>query len=114
MPEQPEAASFSSSEPPVHRGSDYRVVFANHSRVRVSPTEITISFGYLDDIPGEAPSVQEKVTLVLTPTHTKLLSVSLKAILDLFEAQYGRIKMEYPPGQLDMTLVREAIEAAKK
>jgi len=63
----------------------------------------------LDEIPGEPPSVQEKVTIVLTPAHTKSLIVSLNAILNIFEAKYGNIKVQYPEEQLPLDSVREAL-----
>jgi hypothetical protein len=98
----------------VMRGPEYRVVFANQSRMRISNTEVALTFGFSDEVPGSGPFVQELVTLVLTPQHAKLVGVSLMETIRLYEEKFGPISTEVsavPP--LDQATLLAAIAAAK-
>ena len=116
-PEQPTPTLTAPVEPPVTRGPDYRIIFTNQSRMRLSPTEIALTFGYLDQLanaPG--PFIEEKVTLVFTPQHAKVLARSLTEIMKVYEDRYGTIDTSqmFNPTGLDPDAVRAAMTAAQK
>lgn len=97
-------------QPAATRGMDYRIIFANHSRMRVSATELSLTFGFVDEVAGAPPFVQELVTMVLTPQHAKLLALSLTETVKLFEQRFGSISTEQsttPP--FDSAMLQEAM-----
>ncbi len=78
-------------------------------------TEISLTFGYVDEIPGTGQFLQELVTLVLTPQHAKLLALSLTEAMRLYEERFGTVSTDIqtaPP--VDPAKLQEAISAAKK
>src|SRR6266851_9570936 len=87
----------------VVRSQHFQTVFANNSRMRINATEISLTFGFVDQPPGEqAPYVEEMVTLVFTPQHTKQLAISLTEIMKLFESQYGPVSAVVQTTPLDV------------
>jgi hypothetical protein len=93
----------------VGRDQNYRVVFANQSRIRLNPTEVSLTFSYMDEAPPGQTLLTEQVTITLTPEHTKALMLSLVEILKLFEKEYGHIFIDLAPKQLDMKAFHVAV-----
>jgi len=58
----------------------------------MSPTEIALTLGFLDQSPNGLPFIEENVTIVLTPHHAKTLANALTAAMNIFETQYGAIE----------------------
>jgi hypothetical protein len=74
------------------RAHDYRVIFANHSRMRITPgAEFSIIIGFLDQVPGENATVEESAAIVLSPQHAKLLARGLTEGVKQFEERHGEI-----------------------
>jgi hypothetical protein len=107
------AAASQTAVGAVVRGKDYQTVFSNNSRMRLSPTEIALTFGYTDQLPGSpAPFNEEKVTVVFTPQHAKLLTISLAETIKIFEANYGPINIDTTQKPLSQDALLEAIKKA--
>jgi hypothetical protein len=93
------------------RGADYRIIFANHSTMRITPNELSITFGFVDVV-GGATSVQELATLVLTPHHAKLIALSLTETIKLFEQRFGSISTQFTAPPIDIATFQAAIKKA--
>jgi hypothetical protein len=112
MSDNPEKPPPQPPQPASIRGADYRIIFANHSTLRITPHELSITFGFVDEVRG-GPSVQELATLVLTPYHAKLIALSLTETIKLFEQRFGSISTEqFTTPQIDITTLQAAIKKA--
>jgi hypothetical protein len=92
------------------RTPDFRTLFANHSRMRVGPGEVVITFGHADEIPNIGPLLTELVGIALTPTHAKTLAVILTDTLKLYEETFGAI----PPPSTTLMDPKKVDEIVKK
>jgi hypothetical protein len=82
------------SSRPLHvvRDKDYEVIFANHLRMRLSPSDIGVVFGLMDEMPGLGLTATERVMAIMTPHVAKQLAVGLGEAIRLFEEKYGEIR----------------------
>jgi hypothetical protein len=76
-----------------NRSSDFRTLFANQSRMRVGPGELSIIFAYTDDIPNVGKLLTELVGITMTPAHAKAMAIILTETLKLYEETYGAIPL---------------------
>jgi Protein of unknown function (DUF3467) len=124
MTEKNETPGTLTTEPPVFRSPDYRIVFSNLSRLRVSPTEFAITFGYLDAIPVAGTplntsvalnATEDRTSIILTPHHAKILALNLQGAIAAYEREYGKIDVALkPPLGIDklMAAVKEKFDEA--
>jgi hypothetical protein len=92
------------------RTPDFRTLFANQSRMRIGPGEVVITFALADEIPNIGPLLTELVGIALTPTHAKILAVTLTETLKLYEETFGAI----PPPSTTLMDPKKVDEIVKK
>jgi len=97
------------------RSKDFRVAFANTFRIRSSPADIGIAFGYQTELPSGTPGgpdqalIVDEVEVVLTPMALKLLQLALNDNIEAIEAATGK-PVELPQNILD-TLAEQKAKA---
>jgi hypothetical protein len=122
MADNEKKALSNAPEPPTIRSGEYKIIFSNFSRMRVSPTEFAIRFGYLDTtpLPGSPmnsgmniDAVEDRVAVVLTPHHAKILALTLQGSVTAYEREYGKIDITPRPtigADKLMSAINELIE----
>ena len=93
------------TEKPLSRSPNYKIIFANASRLRVGQTDLALTFGYTDAIPVAGTPMhstsmdftEDLATIVLTPHHAKLLALSLQGGVNAYEQEYGKIDISPKP-----------------
>jgi hypothetical protein len=73
------------------RANDFRTIFANSFRVRVSNNDISVTFGYQSTMPDGSPVLTDEVEIVTTLLGFKILVESLKGIVESIEKSSGEI-----------------------
>jgi hypothetical protein len=92
------------------RASDFRYIYSNQSRARLTNSDLTLTFSFIADMPGGANYIEERVAIVLAPQHAKLLAQALTEAVAAFERQFGEIHVVAPPPSADQ-IVAGMVEA---
>jgi hypothetical protein len=100
------------SKPPARfgRAKDFRVVYSNTFRFRVSNTEVAIALGYQTAIPDDQILIQDEVEVVFSPTHLKFLSIAMSDAVAALEKEIGTVQL--PPELLEAIAKAKAAAAA--
>jgi len=92
--------------------------YSNTFRVRASPGDFGIAFGYQTELPSATPGgpdqivIIDEVEIALTPIALKLLQIAVNDNLEAFEAATGK-PVDLPQGVLEqMTGQKERLKAA--
>jgi Protein of unknown function (DUF3467) len=93
------------------RSQDFRTLFANQSRISVGPGEIGVIFSYVENIPNIGQILTELVSVVITPTHAKVMAAFLTESLKVYEETFGAIPLPAAT-PFDMQKVRENVKKA--
>jgi hypothetical protein len=96
------------------KSENHRDIYANFSRAGMSPWDISLLFGTINDgRPGEAQSVSAEATIRMSPQQFKALATSLPLILTQWETTFGQINL---PAQFIMSpeILERAFAAHKK
>lgn len=78
-----------------HKSQDYKVFYANQSRMRMSQADIQVYFGLLTDDPN-APGTftnEEIASVIMAPQHAKAFALSFLAAVNSYETAFGEIKL---------------------
>ena len=76
------------------KSDNHRQIYSNFSRVGLSPWDIAIIFGIINDAaPGQPPSTTSEVTIRMSPHQFKAFATSLPLILAEWEARFGEINL---------------------
>ena len=79
---------------PVHqfvRSQAYFDVYSNHTKLQITPFDISIIFGRIDEFPGMGNVIEDMGIVRLSPAHFKLLTASLQSTLENWEKLFGEI-----------------------
>lgn len=99
------------------KAPEFRIIYVNAFRFRVSPADFMVTFGVQTDHPinPNLTAVKDEVAIALTLPHLKLLATHLTAAVTALEAQYGEITIPagvgIPVGGID-EMVRQLHEQA--
>lgn len=88
-----------SNQPDVIRSADYRIVYSNNVRLRMSENDIQLTFALLVDvIEGKTPkfALEEKTAVIVTPKQAKVLAESLAQAISEYEKSFGAISTHGP------------------
>ncbi len=77
---------------PFVKANDYKNIFANFLRMKVSPSEFTIYFGIMEEVQQGVNVGLESVGVIMTPAVAKSLAEVLSQTVSVFENQHGEIK----------------------
>jgi hypothetical protein len=98
----------------IARSREYRPLFANNSRMRVGPGEITLIFSYIEEIPGgtSGPIMTDLINVSITPTHARRIAITLMETLKAYEVAFGAIPEEQisPPQSLDLNVIMQNVQ----
>lgn len=91
------------------RGPDHRYIYSNAHRMRITGSDLSISFGVVGDSdqPDAKFAVYEQATIILSFTQMRLLASELNSILT--ELERLGVTLDTNPANL-----ADAIERAKK
>ncbi len=107
--EQPETMVQGPAE---QKSDQYREIYANFSRIGMSPWDISIIFGTLNDVvAGKRPSVTSEAAIRMSPNQFKAFAIGLPLIMAEWEARFGEINV---PKQFLMSaeMMRAGLAAA--
>jgi len=77
--------------PPVVKADDYKTIYCNASKFSVTPWDIRFSVGQIvDDTKGVTVN-EEKITVVMAPSHAKAVLKNLAATVGAYEEAFGEI-----------------------
>lgn len=74
-------------------GSDYKIVYSNASRTRLTPWDITLIFSQLSEGPNATEVNNALVGVSMSPQHFKVIVESLKNALAAYEQAFGVINV---------------------
>jgi hypothetical protein len=85
-------------KPPIRvgRAKDFRVVYTNTFRVRLSSADLSITFGYQTEIPtptGDQALIQDEVEVVFNPLSLKLFQMAMVDAVEGLEKSIGPINI---------------------
>lgn len=79
-------------DPKFLRTPEYKTVYTNFVRGGATAYDIQITFGQLVNTVPEDQTVQELVTVIMSPGESKALLRALTTTIQLYEKQYGEIR----------------------
>jgi hypothetical protein len=82
-------------QPTIIRSADYRVMFANHVRARIAPTDLGIIFGFTDETDRGIVS-EEFIQIVMPWSTAKGIILTFSKVVDLYESANGEISLSGP------------------
>jgi len=77
----------------VFRSEEFVKVYANNVQIETSIWDCRLTFGELTKATDGKPSVEQLVTVVMSPQHAKALVGVLAGNLQQYEKQVGEIKL---------------------
>jgi hypothetical protein len=115
MPEEEQLvkASFNVPVKAGHRSPDYRVFYANQSRLRMAQADFQLYFGLLTDDPNALGTFtnEEILSVIVGPQHAKVIALNLMAAVNTYEAVFGEIQLA-PDAIKSMQAVQNQLSAA--
>ena len=85
---------FADADKQIRERTDrFRQVYANNMRVSFSTWDCSLTFGEITGERDGQPIIEETVKILTTREIAKTLMLILKGQIDVFEAQYGEIKI---------------------
>lgn len=79
-----------------YKYDNYQEVYANASKVKMTPWDLTLVFGsqkLVADTSNEV-MVDEKIGVTLSPYHFKAFVSAMNNVLENFETQFGAINLK--------------------
>jgi hypothetical protein len=76
----------------ITQGTPFVSTYANNAQVQVNYFDFRISFGELSAITPNKVTITNKMQIIMTPEHAKLLSAILNANVEIYEKQFGAIR----------------------
>jgi len=99
-PSPPIPSDHPSQTVEIERSSDYRKIYTNLFRFRITPNDISIIFQAIADTPGipVAPlKVTEEAEIIMSHSQTKSVVIHLSKLIAAFEREFGPIKTTPAP-----------------
>jgi Protein of unknown function (DUF3467) len=101
MPDETTAAPIGTDKNPrLVRSLSFRTAYANTFRLRIGAQELSVTFGYQNEVPGPTGSpqhiIQDEVEIVFTPLTFKLLAHGLQDAVQNYEKAIGEIVFPAP------------------
>ncbi len=87
-------------QPETTRSPAFISVYSNHSRMAMSPWDITVTFAVTQDLAIGKVTLEDQVALRLSPQHFKALCVSFAKTLKAWESRFGEVKIPPETGQI--------------
>lgn len=84
----------------IERSSDYRKIYTNLFRYRITPSDISVTFQAIVDKPGfpiATLKVSEEAEITMSHGQTKNLVIHLSKLIAAFEKEFGPIKTTAGP-----------------
>ncbi len=75
------------------RSATHASVYANNVQTEVSLFDIKVSFGEFIEADGNHVIFEDKVTIILSPQHAKVLAAALAQNIGHYENQFGIINI---------------------
>ena len=83
-------------EEDIRRSSDFRSIYTNHTAFNVSAFDFAMTFGEILDGGGGHLYIDQKLRVVMSPLHAKILAFIMMNNLKNYEAKFGEIKVPQP------------------
>lgn len=96
----------------VTRSSDYKTVYCNIYRTRISATEVTIVLSRITHRPGiliTGDVIEEQIEIVMAWPELKMFEKTMRSLVDAFEMEVGIIPIS-PTFQPNLESQREAVK----
>jgi Protein of unknown function (DUF3467) len=84
-------SQLTATSPTVVRAPDHRYLYANHVRLSLSPYDITLDVGHVIALSSGETTVEESLTLVMSPVEAKAVALMLSRVVEQYEANVGAI-----------------------
>lgn len=79
------------SIPETVQSEDHQLIYANSTRIGISPWDVQITFGHVVEREAGKTVNVDKVTIVLTPSQAKAVVHNLSLTLKTYEDMFGEI-----------------------
>jgi hypothetical protein len=86
----PIAFSVSQTAP---RSAEYRDVYANQSRMTITPSDLSITFSVLSDRGPGVLTLEDVFSVRLAPMTAKVFSLHLQAVMETYQSVLGEISI---------------------
>lgn len=80
----------------VVRGSEFKDVYSNVSRVGATPFDFSVTFGKIVEIPNVTNVIEDLIVVRFSPQQFKSLTDALVRTLAAWERTFGEIKKTTP------------------
>jgi hypothetical protein len=93
--------ALDASKIPTQKATDHRVVYADNFRMAMTPWDIQMAVGRVDQVPvadgriGTTPTIEDLFTLIVSPPQAKALHSILGQAITAYEGQFGTVNI--PP-----------------
>lgn len=81
---------------PVVRSPTYRTTYANFLQMRLTPNDIGVTFGVLDELPGVGNVGSLETQVLMPPTVAKQLAIHLTEAVRAYEGKFGIVSTKLP------------------
>ncbi len=97
------------------RSPNHVSVYANNVQIEVNLFDIKVSFGELMEAREDQVTFEDKVTVIFSPQHAKVLAAALLQNIGNYEKQFGIINIPKELAVIDVTTEkRGTIDATDK
>jgi len=98
------------------RDPHYAEIYSNNIKIAYNPTDISIIFGVVDNLPTLQAIVRDVATVRIAPVQLKVIAQSLSMHLRAWEKYFGEIRLPegYGPDEAVVTQSYENMVAALK
>lgn len=95
----------------IRRSPEFRRVYSNTFRYRLSASDLTIFFQYLTDNPeNSSADVVEEVELTMSHSQAKAFFLYISKLITAFEQEFGTIKSTGGPPDDDIAAIISQIK----
>jgi hypothetical protein len=81
---------------------EYRSMYTNSAAFQLGPYDVGISFGEVVEVDqkNEIATVEQRVKVMMSPLHAKILTMQMVEQIKAFENNFGKIVI--PPGMVKL------------
>jgi hypothetical protein len=80
----------------VVRGSEFKDIYSNVSRVGATPFDFSVTFGKIVEVPNVTNVIEDLIVVRFSPQQFKSLTDGLVRTLAAWEREFGEIKKTTP------------------
>lgn len=107
-------SAFARSEDQIRVRTDrFRQLYANNMQVGFSSWDLAITFGEIMGEQDEKPVIEETTRILMTREIAKVLSKILTAHIEIYEKQFGEIKIATMPSESEVAEAEPTIDATE-